>query len=65
MLYLDFIWDLFHDKIVLDQEINIDKLGWKNGDYFKLVNINGRAQLVKVDVLEAFIKGHKVHEEQN
>jgi len=62
MLHLDFTWDLYPEKILLDEELNIDKLGWKNGDYFKLVNINGRAQLVKVDVLEAFIKGHKVNE---
>jgi hypothetical protein len=63
MLHLDFTWDLYPDKILLDEELNVDKLGWKNGDYFKLVNINGRAQLIKVDVLEAFIKGHKVNDE--
>jgi hypothetical protein len=62
MLHLDFTWDLYPEKILLDEELNIDKLGWKNGDYFKLVNVNGQAQLVKVDVLEAFIKGHKVNE---
>jgi hypothetical protein len=62
MLHLDFTWDLYPDKILLDEELDVDKLGWKNGDYFKLVNINGQARLVKVDVLEAFIKGHKVNE---
>jgi hypothetical protein len=63
MLHLDFTWDLYPDKILLDEELDVDKLGWKNGDYFKLVNINGQARLVKVDVLEAFIKGHKVNDE--
>jgi hypothetical protein len=62
MLHLDFSWDLYSDKIILDEELNIDKLGWKAGDHFKLVNINGRAQLVKVDTLEAFVKGYKVNE---
>jgi hypothetical protein len=30
-------------------------LGYKGGDYFKVVNINGRAMLIKVDALEKFI----------
>jgi hypothetical protein len=30
-------------------------LGWRGGDYFKVVNVNGRAMLVKVDALEKFI----------
>jgi hypothetical protein len=55
MLYFDYTWDLHKDRIILDQELNTDKLGWKNGDYFKFVNINGRQMLVKVDVLEKFL----------
>ena len=56
MLYFDFSWDLNPDRIILDPELNIDKLGWKGGDYFKVVNINGRAMLVKVDPLTAFVR---------
>jgi hypothetical protein len=56
MLYFDYQWDLNSDRIILDEELNLDKLGWQGGDYFKLVNINGRAMLVKVDALVKFIK---------
>lgn len=58
MLYFDYTWDLSENRILLDQELNIDKLGWKAGDLFKLTNINGQAQLVKVDALEKFVRGH-------
>lgn len=59
MKYLDFDWDLSKDKIILDNEINIDKLGWKFGDHFELINVNGQVQLVKVDPLIKFVKGYK------
>jgi hypothetical protein len=62
MRYIDYDWDLSPNRILLDEEINIDKLGWKHGDLFKVINIDGRAQLVKIDHLEAFVKGHKVNE---
>lgn len=56
MKYCDYDWDLSPERIVLDNEINLDKLGWKGGDYFKLVNINGRAMFIKEDALVKFIK---------
>jgi len=56
MKHFDYDWDLYPDRIILDKELNIDKLGWKGGDYFKLVNIDGQAQLVKVDPLIKFLK---------
>jgi hypothetical protein len=56
MRYYDYEWDLEPNRIVLDPELNIDKLGWKGGDYFKVTNVNGRAMLVKVDALEKFLK---------
>jgi hypothetical protein len=59
MLYLDFDWDLRKDRIILDREINIDKLGWQAGDHFEVKNINGQVQLVKVDPLVKFIKGYE------
>ena len=61
MLYLDFDWDVHRDRIVLDSEFNTDKLGWKHGDMFKLINVNGKQQLVKVDQVEQFIKGYPVN----
>ncbi len=55
MKYYDYDWDLEPNRILFDPELNIDKLGWRGGDYFKVININGRAMLVKVDALEKFI----------
>lgn len=56
MKYYDYEWDLEPGGILLDADINIDKLGWKGGDYFQVRNINGRAMLVKVDPLEKFLR---------
>jgi hypothetical protein len=56
MLYVDFDWDVDKDGIILDKEINLQKLGWKEGDYFKLVECSdGRIRLTKLDTLEEFI----------
>jgi hypothetical protein len=64
MLYLDYYWDCSPNGIILDEEFNSDRLGWKGGDYFKLVNVNGRQMLVKVGKLEKFIvKGATEHEQ--
>jgi hypothetical protein len=56
MLYIDYNWDCSPGGIILDEEFNADKLGWRGGDYFQLVNINGRCYLKKVDPLVKFIK---------
>jgi hypothetical protein len=61
MLYVDYQWDLSPRGIIFDEELNIDKLGWKAGDCFKVTNINGRAMLVKMEEVEQFNKGHKVN----
>ena len=61
MKHYDYEWDLSPGGIILDEELNIDKLGWKGGDCFKLVNINGRAILRKMDSVEQFAQGHKVN----
>jgi hypothetical protein len=55
MLHYDYTWDLSSKGIILDAELNTDKLGWKGGDYFKFVNVNGRQMIVKVSDLEKFI----------
>lgn len=59
MKYIDYNWDLSSDKIILDEEINTDKLGWKHGDLFKFININGQQILQKVEPIEAFVRGYK------
>jgi hypothetical protein len=62
MKHYDYDWDLEPGGIKFDPELNIDKLGWRAGDYFKITNVNGRAMLVKVDKLELFVLGKKVNE---
>jgi hypothetical protein len=62
MRHYDYDWDLGPYGIILDQELDTDKLGWKGGDYFKLVNINGTQILQKVEPIEMFSKGYKVNE---
>ena len=59
MKYVDYDWDLRKDKIVLDRELNIDKLEWRSGDMFQIRNVDGRVELVKVDPVVKFIKGYK------
>ena len=56
MRYIDYNWDLSPECIILDEELDIDALGWKGGDLFKVTNVNGRAVLVKLDPLMKFIK---------
>jgi len=56
MKHYEYDWDLHPDRIILDKELNIDRLGWKAGDYFKVVNYNGQAMLIKVDPLVAFMR---------
>jgi hypothetical protein len=56
MKYYDYEWDLEPNRILLDSELNVDALGWRGGDYFKVVNVNGRTMLCKVDPLEKFLR---------
>jgi hypothetical protein len=58
---MDYDWDLTSTGINLDEKLNTDFLGWKEGDVFKLVNINGQKKLVKMDTLEQFVRGYKVN----
>lgn len=61
MIYVDYTWDLSPRGILLDEELNTDKLGWKAGDLFKFINDNGKQRLIKVDPVEAFAKGYAVN----
>jgi len=64
MKHYDYDWDLDEYGIKFDKELDIDKLGWKHGDYFKVININGKAMLVKVDPLVKFLKDGERAREQ-
>ena len=61
MKYYDYEWDLEPHRILLDAELDLDKLGWRHGDCFKVINRNGRAMLVKMESVEQFAQGHKVN----
>ena len=63
MLYIDYSWDCSESGIILDEEFNADRLGWRGGDYFQLVNVNGRCYLRKVDPLVKFIKDGERNEQ--
>ena len=56
MRFYDYEWDLYPDSIVFDRELDIEKLGWKVGDVFRLVEEDGRMKLIKIDTLEKFIR---------
>jgi hypothetical protein len=56
MQYYDYEWDIYPNYIKLDEELNTDQLGWKNGDLFRFVNVNGQQMLKKVDPLEVFLR---------
>ena len=61
MLHYDYEWDIHPNGIIFDRELNIDRLGWRAGDCFKITNINGQAMLVKMEEVEQFNKGMKVN----
>jgi hypothetical protein len=56
MRYIDYQWDLEPERILFDDELDIDKLNWKEGDYFVVKRINGKNTLVKLDPLVKFLK---------
>lgn len=63
MRYIDYSWDLEPERILFDEELDIEKLGWELGDLFKVeVTDSGRKVLRKVPVLEQFVRGYKVNE---
>jgi hypothetical protein len=54
--HYDYEWDLDPHRIVLDRELNTDKLGYKHGDVFKFTNVDGQQMLVKLDPVVKFIE---------
>ena len=55
--YIDFDWEMDAMGIRLDTDLDVGKLGWKEGDYFKLIKVGDQLQLVKVDEVEKFLRG--------
>ena len=63
MLHYDYTWDLYPNYMVLDPELKVERLGWKEGDYFQLVESNGKKILRKLDPLTRFVvEGKQVNE---
>ena len=55
MNYYGYEWNLSESRIMMDAELDVVKLGWREGDYFRLTYRNGHVVLVKVDPLEKFL----------
>ena len=55
--FIDYDWEMDAMGIRLDTDLDVAKLGWKENDYFKLIRVDDRLQLVKVDEVEKFIRG--------
>jgi hypothetical protein len=56
MKYVDFNWEMDAMGIRLDTDLDVQKLGWKENDYFKLIKVDEKLQLVKVDEVEKFLR---------
>lgn len=48
MFYIDYTWQLSNSEILLDKELDIDQLEWKEGNCFRLEKRDGRNVLVKI-----------------
>jgi len=55
MIYLDYVWDLSSNTIIPDVELDTNKLAWKKGDYWQMVEHNGQLILKKVDPVTQFL----------
>lgn len=61
MKYINHDYNVTPNGIVFDNELDIDRLGWKHGDLFEITNINGQAMMRKIDPVRAFAKGYKLN----
>jgi hypothetical protein len=59
MKYIDYIWDLTPTSIIPDKELDTDRLEWKTGDFWQVIESpSGNKMLVKVDPIVKFVLGH-------
>jgi hypothetical protein len=57
MRHYDYEWDLYPNYLKLDKELDVDKLGWRDGDYFKFVVTEDGTKLIKkLDPLTRFLE---------
>jgi len=64
MLYWDYTWDLGPNHILVDKDLDTEKLGWKEGDCFRFSTSEGRPKFEKLDPNVVFAMGHKVHKDE-
>jgi hypothetical protein len=58
MRYVDYDWDLTPTTMVPDQELDTERLGWKHGDFWQVIQTaTGQKFLQKVDPLVQFTLG--------
>ena len=55
MLHIDYHWDLGPNYIKLDDELNTDRLQWQVGDYWQIVESDGKLMFQKVDPMIKFL----------
>jgi hypothetical protein len=54
MKHYDFVWDLGEGYIIPDEEINLERVGWRPGQYWQVVADGGKMSLRLVDPLVQF-----------
>jgi len=60
MIHYDYEWDLYPNYLKLDRELDLERLGWKEGDVFRLETcaVTGTQMLKKVSPIEKFVRGY-------
>jgi hypothetical protein len=59
MKYIGYDLVISEEKLVLDKEITLNKLEWSKGDYLEVTEKDGQIELIRIDPLVKFIRGHK------
>jgi hypothetical protein len=60
MLADGYDWDIHPFGIILDEDLPIASLGWKNGDVFRLeIKPNGHRALVRLDPLREVVEDYQ------
>lgn len=55
MLHLDYNWDLGPGYIIPDPELDTKKLGWKPGQFWQVIEADGKLRLYLVDPVVQFV----------
>ena len=58
MHHWEYTWDLYPNYLILDKDLDTDRLGWHEGDVFRFETYKGVRMLKKLDPIEAFVRGY-------